>query len=101
MNLRDLLDAAAARLPGVEAANGPAGVITWSRGGRPFAVIIDDGAAEFRLDRAVAAAAARTPDVELSDRAQDWVRFRPGVLDDHAADRATAWFASAYRHLGE
>ena len=55
--------------------------------------------AEFALDPPVASAAARTPDVSPSPRGPGWVRFGPGVLDDHAADRATAWFASAHRRL--
>lgn len=100
MNLRDVLDDAAAELVGVEVATGPAGEMIWSRAGRPFAVLTGDGAAaEFGLDRAVAAAAVRTPDVAPSPRDSDWVRFGPAVLDGHGADRAVAWFGSAYRRL--
>ncbi len=101
MSLRELLGEAAAGLPDVDAADGSGGEV-WSRAGQPFAVLGADGtAAEFRLDPAVAAAAARTPDVLPSDRGLGWVLFRPAVLDDHGADRARAWFASAYRrHTG-
>jgi hypothetical protein len=75
------------------------GVTTWSRGGRPFAVAGQFGA-EFRLDAAVAAAAARTPDAGPSPRGRDWVRFNPRELDGHAVDRVTAWFGLAYRLAG-
>lgn len=100
MNLRELLDEAAAGLPDVEAAPGPGGEVIWSRAGRPFAAISGDGRdAEFGLDAAVAGAAARTPDVAPSGRGSGWVLFQPDVLDDHGADRAAAWFASAHRRL--
>jgi hypothetical protein len=79
----------------------PDGSVTWSRAGRPFATVSPEGSsAGFALDPAVAAAAARTPDVEPSSRGPDWVDFSPADLDDHAADRAVAWLASAHRRLG-
>jgi hypothetical protein len=100
MTLRDLLDEESTDLPGTQAAIGPDGSITWSRGGRPFALAAADGSfAEFALDPPVANAAARTPDVTPSDRGPGWVRFAPSDLDDHAADRAVAWLASAHRRL--
>jgi hypothetical protein len=100
VNLRELLEEAAGELPGTESAIGPDGSITWSRGSRPFAAVTADGSsAEFALDPAVADAATRTPDVTLSSRGPGWVRFAPRDLDDHAADRATAWLASAHRRL--
>lgn len=99
MTLRELLDRTASKLDGVQADHG-ASEISWSRAGRPFAILSADGAeAEFALDGPVAAAATRTPDVSPSSRGAGWVTFRPAVLDDHAADRATAWFASAHRRL--
>ena len=101
MNLRELLEAEAAELPGAEPSLDPHGSITWSRGGRLFAVVAADGSsAEFALDPAVADAAARTPDVTISSRGSGWVTFTPSELDDHAADRAVAWLASAHRRLG-
>ena len=101
MTLNDLLAEAAGHLDDVETTLAPDGAITWSRGGRPFAGLTVDGAtAEFALDPAVAAAATRTPDVEPSSRGASWVAFAPADLDDHAADRAVAWFASAHRRLG-
>ena len=100
MTFRDLLNAAGAAFVDVETFTAPGGGVTWLRADRPFAALGDDGtAAEFRLDPAVAAAAARTPDVTASERGPGWVRFAPAVLDDHCADRATAWFGSAYRRV--
>jgi hypothetical protein len=101
MILHDLLTEAAAGLPGIEARAGADGGTTWSSAGRPFALVHGDGSAEFALDGAVAAAAARTPDVAPSGRGPGWVTFRPTVLDEHAKDRAVAWFVSAHRRLGQ
>lgn len=100
MNLRDLLADEAGDLPGTESMIGPDGSLTWTRGGRPFAVVAADGsAAEFGLDAAVAAAAGLTPDVVASGRGPGWVAFAPHALDDQATDRAAAWLASAHRRL--
>lgn len=101
MTLGELLSEVAAGLPGIEAALSADDSITWLRAGRPFAILAADGAtAEFALDDPIAAAATRTPDVAPSSRGAGWVAFAPDVLDDHAADRAEAWFASAHRRLG-
>ena len=53
----------------------------------------------FALDPAVAAAALRTPDTTGRARRRAGSTFAPETLDDHAADRAGAWFGSAYRRL--
>lgn len=101
MNLRELLEVEAIELPGAEPSLDPDGSITWSRGNRPFATVTAEGSsAEFALDPLVADAATRTPDVSQSSRGPGWVTFTPKHLDDHAADRATAWLASAHRRLG-
>ncbi len=101
MTLARLLTGAAVDLPAIETSLAEDGAITWSRGGRPFAAVSVGGTvAEFALDPSVAAAAIRTPDVIMSGRGPGWVAFAPDVLDDHAADRAVAWFASAHRRLG-
>jgi hypothetical protein len=101
VTLGELLVEAAADLPGIETATSPGGDVTWTRGGRAFAAAAGDGSrAEFLLDPAVAAAALRTPDVASSERGPSWVAFAPTELDDHAADRAVAWLASAHRRLG-
>ena len=100
MNLRELLDREVAELPGAVAVIGPDRSMTWTRNDRPFATVTADGStAEFALDPAIASAATRTPDVSLSNRGPGWVKFAPTDLDDHAADRARAWLASAHRRL--
>jgi len=106
--LAPLLAELAAELAASDAAAaGPAartteadGATTWSRGDRPFAVGGPLGV-EFRLDPAIAAAAARTPDAGPSPRGPEWVRFNPRELDGHAIDRVRAWFELAYRRAGE
>ncbi len=101
MTLDGLLTDAAMDLPDVAAASSPEGGRTWSRGGRVFAALSSDrAAAEFALDPVVATAATRTPDTVPSGRGPGWVKFSPPDLDDHASDRALAWFASAHRRAG-
>ena len=95
MTLRDILDDAALEA-GLTPETGTDSVVTWSIGGRPFA-ILDGDAASFRLDPTLAAAAGRTPDTQLGTRGPEWVTFRPIELDGHAIDRARAWFAAAAR----
>jgi hypothetical protein len=98
MTLAELLAAEADELAGTVRAVGAGDEVIWSRTARPFAVLSSDGrVAEFALDTSVAAAAIRTPDTSPSARGAGWVSFAPVDLDDHAADRATAWFASAHR----
>lgn len=101
MTITELLAEAATELAGAVSSANPGGGTTWSRGGRSFAVVSADGStAEFGLDPGVAAAAVRTPDVTVSERGPGWVAFAPAELDDHAMDRAVAWFASAHRRAG-
>src|SRR6267378_535113 len=76
------------------------GVVTWSRGGREFAALGPSGI-ELQLDRAVAAAATRTPDTAPSPRGPEWIRFNPHELDGHALDRLRAWLELAYRRAEE
>ena len=98
-SLARLLEEVAAAEPDIETAQAD-GATTWSRGGRLFAAAHPSGA-EIRLaDRAIAAAAARTPDAGPSARGPEWVRFNPRELDGHAVDRVTAWFELAYRLAG-
>lgn len=75
------------------------GIVTWSRGAIPFAALGPAGV-EVRLDRAIAAAATRTPDTAPSPRGVDWIRFDPRELDAHALDRLRAWLELAYRRAG-
>ena len=76
------------------------GVVTWSRGGRPFAALGRNGI-EILLDGPIAAAATRTPDAAPSPRGRDWIRFNPHELDGHALDRLRAWLELGYRRAGE
>ena len=76
------------------------GVVTWTRGGVAFAALGTAGI-ELRLDRAIAAAATRTPDTAPSARGSEWIRFNPHELDSHALDRLRAWIELAYRREGE
>jgi hypothetical protein len=101
VTLGELLPELAVGLAGIETSVLPDGATAWSRAGQRFAVVSAEGStAEFGLDPAIAAAAARTPDVAASARGPGWVAFTPGSLDEHAADRAEAWFRSAHRRLG-
>ena len=70
--------------------------MTWSVRGRSFAVLGPFGI-EIRLEPAIAAAAARTPDTGPSPRGPEWVRFNPREMDGHAADRLRAWLELANR----
>jgi len=76
------------------------GVVTWSRGGRPFAALGPNGI-EILLDRPIAAAATHTPDTAPSPRGAEWIRFNPHELDGHALDRLRAWLELGYRRAGE
>ena len=97
MTLPELLTEAGEALVDVSVTSDAQGLI-WDRTGRPFATSSADGlTAGFRLDPAVAAAALRTPDTKSSRRGPDWITFSPEGLDDHALDRAEAWFGSAWR----
>lgn len=100
MTLGECLVHAATGLPGISATAESDGGTTWSRGGRAFATLSAGGStAEFGLEPPVADAAVRTPDTTPSSRGAGWVAFAPAEMDDHAADRAVAWFASAHRRL--
>jgi hypothetical protein len=101
VTLRQVIDSAAVRY-GLDARAETAadGSVTWSRGETVFATLSADGTtASFLLDPLVAGAAARTPDVRASTRGRGWVDMAPRVVDGHAADRAGAWFLSAFRRL--
>jgi hypothetical protein len=100
MTLAELLGELAAETADVAVTPGPGGSTEYRLGNHLVAVAHADGAAEFALDPAVAAAARRTPDTGPSDRGPAWVRFAPLSLDPHGADRATAWYGFAVRHAG-
>lgn len=73
--------------------------VTWSAAGRPI-VVLDGATASFRVGAEIGAAARRTADAGDSSLGPDWVAFHPTVIDDHARDRITAWFAAAHRRAG-
>ncbi|HUP54091.1 MAG TPA: hypothetical protein VM408_01185 [Methylomirabilota bacterium] len=101
MTLRGILEDAAAQY-GLDARSALAedGSVAWSRGDSVFAIVSPDGAtASFLLDPLIANAAARTTDVRASSHGRGWVDLSPRVMDGHVADRAGAWFLSAYRRL--
>ena len=99
MTLADVLAAAADEAEVVaEPDHGGGGGVAWVAGGRRFTTLDETGAiASFRLDAELAGAALRTPDVKASFLGPEWVEFRPSAMDDHAADRAAAWFLAAFR----
>lgn len=68
----------------------------YRRGATLFAVA-GPAHVELRLNPEVAEAARRTPATAASPRGHDWVLFAPPVVDEHALDRAEAWFVSGWR----
>jgi hypothetical protein len=100
VTLFEVLVESAEETPDAVRADAPDGSITWSVDGRPFAVLSADGSmASFLLESMVAAAAVRTPDVRPSPRGPAWVELQPADVDEHAADRANAWFIFAHGRL--
>ena len=100
MTLAELLDELSTEA-GVPPERTADGWTTWSGTSGSFARLDPAGQlVEFRLDATIAAAARRTPDATSSERGPEWVAFSPRELDDHAIDRATAWFAAAARRSG-
>ncbi len=101
MTLKEVLAAAAASVPDCVPTTEADGTTAWSVRGDTFATLSADGLrASFLLDPIVAGAAARTPEVNPLPRGPGWVELYPHVVDEHAADRATAWFLSGHRRLG-
>lgn len=72
------------------------GLREYRRGDRAFAAV-EGGVAEVRLNPEVAEAAQRTSHTTSSTRGPGWVRFEPPSVDQFVADRAAAWFLSAWR----
>jgi hypothetical protein len=99
VTLAEVLGAAAAASPiPVEEEVLDDGAMGWAVRQRLVAILDGSGlAVTVRLDPVLAGAALRTPDFTTSSRGPEWVTFRPTVLDDHAIDRAEAWFAAAIR----
>ena len=94
-----LLEETAATLGGVLARTDSSG-LTWTVDGQPIASLAG-GTALFRIGREIGAAALKTPDTSASTLGPEWVGFRPATLDDHARDRAVAWFGAAHRRADQ
>ena len=92
------LDVIAAGLDEVERTMADEGV-GYARAGRPFAHV-RGSSASFLLASGVAAAALRTPGVSASPRGPGWVSLDISAGDRFTADRARAWFESAWRLAG-
>ena len=100
-SLNELFDDLAQQLGAVDVVAAGDGSTEYRRGPRTYAVVNADGSAEVRLHPEVAEAAGRTPSTFGSPRGHDWVRFAPPELEQHALDRAEAWFLSAWRAAQE
>jgi hypothetical protein len=61
---------------------------------------MDARALEVRLPPDIADAAIRTPDTVAIGGEPGWIRFTPTSSERHVADRAEAWFRTAWRHAG-
>jgi hypothetical protein len=97
VTLGDVVEEAAAELD-LDGTTTADGATDYERDGVVFASVDPAGTtAIFRLDRVLASAALRTPDTQPSDRGDVWVAFAPVEVDDHAVDRAQAWFVAAHR----
>ena len=98
MTFAEILDEAAQGLDGVNRRVPDAGGVEYLRGDRAFAIVEPgEGAVTIHLSDAVAAAAVRTPDTAPAELGRGWVTLRPMSIDRQSADRARAWFESAWR----
>ena len=94
--LNDLASALAQELGEVSTSVDGA-VTTYARGDATFARASSD-ALEVRLPEDIGVAALRTPDSSALPDDPGWIRFAPVAPDPHVADRAQAWFRTAWRH---
>jgi hypothetical protein len=74
--------------------------VVYARGGAVFARA-SGSTLRVRLPVDIAEAALRTPDTSLDPDDRGWIRFVPGADGQHVADRATAWFQTAWRHAAD
>ena len=93
--LDDLVDGLAAELGDVSAVPRD-GRVGWERDGIEFARV-SASVLEVRLPEDIAAAALRTPDTSPIAGELGWIRFTPSSDERHVADRAEAWFHTAWR----
>ncbi len=94
-SLDERVESVIEELPGVERVR-DRGAVTYRFGGKPFAVLLDDGL-QVALDPVVAKAALRTANTSPSPRGPGWIAFTPRAIDRFALDRAEAWVRSAHR----
>jgi hypothetical protein len=78
-------------------ASGSGDVTTWARCGNDFARV-SGSVLEARLPLDIGEAALRTPDTTPVAGERGWVRFTPVSGGRDVADRAEAWFRTAWRH---
>jgi hypothetical protein len=78
----------------------PGGLAVYRRGAIEIARA-DARSLEVRLPADIAEAAARTTDAVALEGEPGWIRFTPRSDERHVADRAEAWFRTAWRHAGE
>jgi hypothetical protein len=95
----ELIASIAPFLDDVTAEPGEDGGTTYRRG-RVEIARCDPDALEVRLPVDIADAATRTPDTVALDEQPGWIRFTPRSDERHVADRAEAWFRTAWRHAG-
>jgi len=76
------------------------GAVEYDRAGSLVATR-QGGRFAFRLREGIVAAALRTPDTAPSARGPDWAALLPATPDSFTLDRATAWFVTAWRLVGE
>jgi hypothetical protein len=98
--IAELIASIAPFLDEVTAESGAAGRTVYRRG-RTEIARADGRALEVRLPPDIADAATRTPDTVTIDGEAGWIRFTPRSDEPHVADRAEAWFRTAWRHAGD
>jgi hypothetical protein len=74
--------------------------VEYVRAGVVFAAQ-EAGGLSFRLREEIVAAALRTAATSRSARGPEWVALASVATDTFAADRAIAWFETAWRFAGE
>jgi len=74
--------------------------VEYDLAGLVFAVR-EAGRLSFRLRPDIATVALGTPDTASSVRGPEWVVLTVPTADSFTLDRATAWFATAWRFAGE
>ena len=95
-SLDDLTNGLAEELEGVQV-SAEGDVSSYARGAVTFARA-SSRLLEARLPEDIAEAALRTSDTAAIPGEPGWIRFTPTNDERHVADRAEAWFLTAWRH---